>query len=1293
MGKKVLTILGIILLTFYIAFLFVIPNLVNLNKYKDDIIAEVEKTVDLKLKADSIKLYTTPLFKVGIRADNVHLAYENGTELANLDGVDIRLKLLPLIFFKVEFDSVHADDPDFNLLLKNDGSTDLEAFINAQIEKQASDAKPENEKKTEEQDNSFPLKFSTKLPNIKVENYTFKVFDEKNKKTIAVKGSSFTAKGNIEKNIQLKTDGEVQADGKKFVGYKLAVDTFVPAFEEDEDKEQKTQEPVKIDLTPLSKIIDYKFKSDIDADLKIRQHEKHTTIDGYANVTGVEFLVKNNLIKGTELKTVFEKDKVNGQGVVYFPNNEKIDLNADINNGKKPYAKISVLSSKLGLNNAFDTVLVLLDIANLKIGAEDFNVSGSLTSDLSLNVDAKNLTATGKLLLENGSITHKQIPVNIAGTTLALDVSDNNLSIKGDSKVNGENVSLTGKIDSKANTHLILRTDVLPLDILYKAFAPNDLKAVYDLQSGKLAVSADIKGTLSALKPKFDVNLTNLKVYDKSSKMSVTSDKILTNIDTDLKTYKGKLQINNSGIVIPQVIALKSPQVLMDFDTNNIVINNSMLTFNTSPIVFSGLIKDYASDMSININASGAIQASDIKTLLPKELLPYVVTSGAIPAKAKITGNDKNILISAQVLADGGNHFSMLKINELKNSQSLANLKISTDFNNLRIDDISLSKNAVKSSLSDNFDGNLAGAQRLLTISGDIANITAKNPQIKNIDILLPKPISAEIPTLDNSYLSVSGSLNVTGALSAPKIGGNLTIPEVKLPTLLTNAKDLSLVLKSNALNLNCQNLNINDSVFKGTLNVKSIFDPIITITDMNVASTTFDADKMFVFLDKLYAYLAKVMPPSSSGGASSANALVVPATIEKGKAVIDYFSFKPISASAITSDFSLHKDIFYLKNLQATAYEGKIKGNVDYNLKTLFAKCDFEGQGINVTPFVTDFTGLKDQIRGTGKFTAKVTFSGADYNTQMKTLKGTVDFEVVDGQYGNLGKFENFLNAPNLSSITGFAQSFLSATQKLSPQNTGQFDTLTGHIDLADGYASLNPVKSTGKTMSLYITGKFNLLTNVLQADVYGNIRKEIVDTLGPVGNISFSNIIGKAGSFGQKASSLLNTYNQVVTKQSLNKIPALSSEASTKPFLVLLNGNINNPAAVVKSFKWLATDTEMSSAQSGLETVLQGVTTTTNPANAKEILNEAGKNILNSVIPKPVTTTTAETKQKVEETKQKVEETKQTVQQQTNTVKQSVEGFKQQSTAEKVNSIFNVINTVGTQQQKQGTPSDAAD
>ena len=114
----------------YLSFLFVIPNVVNLNNYTGLVAEEAKKATGLDMTINDAKFYTTPAFKAGIRVKDIQIKYPSTKVLVDLDTADIRLKLLPLLILSVQVDKVVVGEPTLNVMLNKDGTTDVENYFN-----------------------------------------------------------------------------------------------------------------------------------------------------------------------------------------------------------------------------------------------------------------------------------------------------------------------------------------------------------------------------------------------------------------------------------------------------------------------------------------------------------------------------------------------------------------------------------------------------------------------------------------------------------------------------------------------------------------------------------------------------------------------------------------------------------------------------------------------------------------------------------------------------------------------------------------------------------------------------------------------------------------------------------------------------------------------------------------------------------------------------------------------------------------------------------------------------------
>ena len=71
--KKILKVTGItlgsLIALLYLAFLFILPNAINLNKFKPDLQKIVKEQTNLNLDFNDAKISVTPLLSVGLKAN------------------------------------------------------------------------------------------------------------------------------------------------------------------------------------------------------------------------------------------------------------------------------------------------------------------------------------------------------------------------------------------------------------------------------------------------------------------------------------------------------------------------------------------------------------------------------------------------------------------------------------------------------------------------------------------------------------------------------------------------------------------------------------------------------------------------------------------------------------------------------------------------------------------------------------------------------------------------------------------------------------------------------------------------------------------------------------------------------------------------------------------------------------------------------------------------------------------------------------------------------------------------
>ena len=612
-------------------------------------------------------------------------------------------------------------------------------------------------------------------------------------------------------------------------------------------------------------------------------------------------------------------------------------------------------------------------------------------------------------------------------------------------------------------------------------------------------------------------------------------------IDADFSVKSDLKKIESSGYLkIPAAslayklynIAVNNIKADIDFSNSMIDIKNAGFTVLNQPLTLKGTVsQDAMADLNLNadkLQLKGLLLAFGQVALLNDNM----INSGTITANVLLKGRLDKIMPEVNVSVDNVDLKNIPSNTSLKAPKSVLELLTDgkTASGKVSVSDVkiinpiaSVSVPSVKLSLGDK-DINIDSAYLLynnarIDVSGKISDYLSQN---LNLDITAKD-------TKNGGAAYLKGSVN--DLYSSQKLNLNLNIPNnisFEIPGLKGSVMTLNgnLDIAGSALNPN-----LNGSI--AILSVK-IPDMLLTMENMTV---------------------------------------ILNGPIARGNGMLKRFVSGGIIAENLTSDFNLENNVFYLKNLRGDAFEGKIDGNISYNISNGHTGIDFKGTGMNAEKAVAGAAGLKNALSGKLNFDANLTLHGATDKEMMKNLKGTASFDISDGALGNIGRFENMLLAQNLQSNSIIKAAVNSVSALPVIKNTAQFKTIKGNLSFANGWANLNPVTTTGPSMAYYITGRYNLLNATANVTVLGRISAEVVSLLGPLGDLSVSKLTSYIPKFGALTGNLINALTSDPKKEKIALIPALSSgNTNYKDFKILFNGGVESKNSV-KSFKWLST------------------------------------------------------------------------------------------------------------------------
>ncbi len=293
---------------------------------------------------------------------------------------------------------------------------------------------------------------------------------------------------------------------------------------------------------------------------------------------------------------------------------------------------------------------------------------------------------------------------------------------------------------------------------------------------------------------------------------------------------------------------------------------------------------------------------------------------------------------------------------------------------------------------------------------------------------------------------------------------------------------------------------------------------------------------------------------------------------IAKGKGSLKSFVCGGIVADDLTSDFNLANNIFYLKNLVGKSFDGKINGNISYNILNGKTGVELTGTSMNAESAIAGAIGIKNALSGKLNFKTNVTTQGETDVKLIKNLKGSASFDISDGVLGNIGRFDNLLLAQNIMSNPVLKAGVTSIRSLPVIKDTANFKTINGNLRFQNGWADLVPIKTAGPSMAYYVTGKYNLLNGTANVVILGRISAEVVKLLGPLGDMSLSKLTSFIPGIGSATARIVQAITTSPYGEKVTEIPKLSSGNSNyKDFKVQFNGGVESSSSV-KSFRWLS-------------------------------------------------------------------------------------------------------------------------
>ena len=1178
------SIVGGLVFLAYLAFLFVLPNAIDLNQYKPMVQKLVKEQIPLNVDFKNAKITTTPLLSIGVKADDISVQFEDGKTLFFADNAKFRIALPSLLLLTAKVSTAEINNPKFNFTIVDGKQFKILMLVEQILQKQEEQITNET---TAEVETAFDTSFiRIKVPNFILNNYDVKIVDEKSGHNLELKGDSLKLAYLNGKVVKVKTVAEFYSDKDKNITADIDINSFLPPVEKldaEDDKPERVELPF---VNPVLAYREYNLKSNLSTKLKIRENKGQIRLNGFLNIDNTTLKLADYNLPECYFHGIFRGTKGDIDTTVSVAKGKNIALKGLYDYGKNKKLDMVVKTDRIYFNDLIILAKAYLDSLHIKNDLNLIKGLGYLEANANLNTNFKKLVSEGKILVRDGGIVNKSINLGITKTNVNLLLDNNVLDIKDThTYINNAILKAEGKIDEKSIADIKIYANKVPVPSLYRAFAPNDVKRSININKGNVSLNAKINGKLKELICDAKVNLEGFIMSDKSNSFRVINDDLEIKLNSDTNKSLNTIEILNKGltVLLPQTNSTIKDNVLkINIDGTRLRLNpTDVLLNNTSKITFEGVIDSDKKEPVFNIKGNGNLIATDLKKYAGTQAAQFIDAKGQIPLDLTIEGDTKRQNMVLRLLASAENYITPVTLKQTYGKNTVLQAKVDFKGDRLKIKDTGL----YNISYTTDEDGNkVEQLDEVAGINGTITNLNS-TPFINVIRIKIPNELSGTIHGFRNAGFNLNGKMLVFGNSASPRMRGKFNLKNLYIKDLLTTMDNLALDFRGKTLNVNARNLLLNGSDISAQTDISLEPSNIIHINNLRVNSNNIDLDKMMM----VATTASRIVPQGNTPAAAPTD---IPVALRNSFINLRHIKTGNINLRNTTADISLLRNNLYIDNLRTRAFDGNMHGKIAMNLLSNMLKIDVAGDNVNTEKLFKDTANIKDALTGKMSFNSDLLINAGttDYNEQMKSLLGKVEFSVKDGQFGPFGKLENMILAENIRESQFFQTALGGVLNGLTSIDTTHYKELKGSISFKDGITTLAPITSDGNVLTLYIAGDFDLLKNTADMKVRARLASMVSNVLGPIANVNPVNLVKVTPGLNVASAKLFTLFTQPVTQEELDAIPAFDTKTdnlNATKFQIIVRGDVNKPMSLVKSFKWLALQSQIDKAENFVATL----------------------------------------------------------------------------------------------------------
>ena len=638
----------------------------------------------------------------------------------------------------------------------------------------------------------------------------------------------------------------------------------------------------------------------------------------------------------------------------------------------------------------------------------------------------------------------------------------------------------------------------------------------------------------------------------------ITNNKM--NAQTDLYNINCVYTLYKTPTSEPLYIPIKLIHGEVAVKNNRIFINKMNYLVDYMPILMYGNVSNVFHNPKIDIHINSKLAQRIFDKYWNIDNIYPIKVKGDILLGSRVSGtlNQLNTKLDLKLEENSSIYYMGATVGDTENP-----ITVNSDFDILKGNVIRLNKFQYNKLISS--QNNKQTIFPFVTVKGGITYYDNNFYKFDNLTVKTESPTDARIfnvifkkPTIKHGQFT--SDLKINGKSTSPKIIGDMTINGLDMPFLSTTVKDLSLNFSDKDIDIQSKGEVLSNNIVVNA-KVDNKFTDNYRVRKADISLKHLDINTLMSDLKQLELQTFHENKKSNPDvGTNFLNTVL----FDDLSIHADSITVKNVKAHNLTAKCSLNeKMLLSVDKFKFDMAEGVIEGNIKLNLLNNILKLKINADNVNANELFIALFDISNQIYGKLTGTIELLSNVTNEKIGKETLSGKVMFTVRDGRMPKLGSLEYLLRAGNVfkSGITGITINGI--LDLITPLKTGEFSSIDGNIHLVDGVADKIEIHSTSKDLNLFIKGKYNLVTEISDMMVLGQLSKKVSTILGTVGNVSLNSLFNKIPGVD------LSENGQLVNE--LNKIPGIElSNKAYRKFVVEIFGNINNDNNV-KSFRWI--------------------------------------------------------------------------------------------------------------------------